>query len=192
MISSTKIHTAISTATKTESTQFIDEYALGPEFLKQQLARRDDGTHAKALELQEAEKEIQHLAFEETNTAFDLEECLSCGQVGCNCRYRQLLAKQRVNRQLEAAGPAFEDIVKPTFRTKEELRKARTGAGKSSASASSSSATSSASGTSSASEKDGTEADMAFEDTMRLRVPSKSEEAYKPEYRNANRWQDAR
>ena len=171
MVSSTKIHAAITTATKAESAHFIDEYALGSTYLKQQLARREDGTHAKQLELQKIENEIKHLAFQDV-AAGHVDECYMCKKRGCNCDYQQRLAKRRIRQQLMEAGPAFEETIQLTFRTREEMKKANHVSGKNATS-----------------EEEETEVDMAFEDIMRLRVPMKTEEVltHQPEYRNANR-----
>jgi hypothetical protein len=173
-VSSTKIHAAITTATKEESAHFIDEYALGSTYLKQQLARREDGTHAKQLELQKIENEIKHLAFQDV-AAGHVEKCRMCEKFGCNCMYKQRLAKQRIKQQLKEAGPAFEETTHLTFRTREEMKKAKHVSGKNATSG-----------------EEDTEVDMAFEDTMRLRVPMKTEEVltHQPEYRNANKWYD--
>jgi len=78
VISSTKMHAAIEDTAKAESTAYNEKYALDPTYLKQQLARREDGSHQKQQEVLKAEKAPNHFPFEEI-VAEKVNDC-GCGQ----------------------------------------------------------------------------------------------------------------
>ena len=78
LISSTRMHAAIENTTKSESTAYIEKYALDPTYLKQQLARREDGSRQNQQEVLKAEIAPNHLPFEEI-VAEKVNNC-GCGQ----------------------------------------------------------------------------------------------------------------
>ena len=185
LVSATQIHAAIKTTTKAESTAYIEKYALEPTYLKQQLARRDDGTYKVQQEILEAEKALKHLTFED----------IVAGKVkDCDCEddphegecwhetFQRWEAEDRQEAQVKYACRSFPFCLQSKIigsryatvnerHTKENLPPTEED------------------------EEDETEqqtdeGDLSFEETMQLRVPTKKEKirVHKPEYGNANAW----
>jgi hypothetical protein len=186
LVSATAIHAAINTTTKSESSAYIDEFALGPVFLKQQLARRGDGSHQLRQNLLAAEVKLKHLAFEDIK-AGKMKNC-NCGDEctwQCNHTKRQTAKRQAAaqTKQQQAAESSFPfclESAQPGNRytpPKEKLKPQ----------------TAETQDEDSEDEQKVEDDEMAFEDTMRLRVRTKKEKipVHKPEYANANVWLSA-
>ena len=191
LVSATTIHAAIKTMTKAESTAYIEKYALDPTYLKQQLARRDDGTYEAQQEILEAEKALKHFAFEDI-VAGKVKDCDCEDERDCEdedeCwheRQSRRWAKSRQQEQATEAHGSFpfclqsnimgkryasigtrstKENVHPTDEDEEDEDEQQTDEG-----------------------------DLSFEETMQLRVPTKKEKipVHKPEYGNANAWPPA-
>jgi hypothetical protein len=197
LVSATKIHATIKTTTKAESTAYIEKYALDPTYLKQQLVRRDDGSHEEQQELLKAEKALNHFTFEEI-VAERAKYC-RCRRFVCNgpCLYsrknrpeehRRIHAQDRAelqSRREECNPPTF------PFGLESDIM------GKRYASIGTKSTKENVHPTDEDEEDEDElqtdEGDLSFEETMQLRVPTKKEKipVHKPEYGNANAWPPA-
>jgi hypothetical protein len=195
LVSATAIHAAISTTTKTESSAYIDEFALGPIYLKQQLGRRDDGNHQAEQNLRAAEEKLRHLAFEDIVAGKLDEEDRACGcrEYG-NGRHEEYCGyhPDQVARILQEEAWAREDAADEAFPfCFEGTILGKRHAGPTSKSPQREKKDDESKNTEhSEDEQKSEDEELPFEDTMRLRVPMKKEKisVHKAEYGNANCW----
>jgi hypothetical protein len=184
LVSATQIHAAIKTTTKAESTAYIEKYALDPTYLKQQLARRDNGTCKVQQEILEAEKALKHLTFEDI-VAGKVRDCDSDDEGECWHEANQRRqAEYRREDQVTAAYASFPFCLQSNIMGKRHRNIDRRSTKENLPS------TDEDEEDEDDNDQQPDEGDLSFEETMYLRVPTRKDRipVHKPEYGNANAW----